>query len=584
MFRSIRWRIALTFTALIIITLLSLSLFITKTVNNHYIDTLKAQLAGQAFLVSESVSTYLADGDTAMIDAISKQYGEQVHTRITIIAKDGTVLGDTYEDPATMENHGNRPEVKEAIAQGEGSNIRYSVTLGYNMLYIAIPVYIDNALAGIARVSVPITSIEESLRRINTAIIIGACIAAFAAILLASWMTRVITGPIKTLTRMSRKISEGHLEQKIHISSRDEIGELASVYNHMAEQLKTTVDLLTAQRDRLAVLLAHIGDSIIVTDKNAIVTLINHTAEKIFHIENVKAQGCTFIELVRDHEIDEIVQRCLESGEKQTGLVHYRAKHLFLGVIATLLPDRGGCVVLLQDLTELRRLETVRRDFISNLSHELRTPLASIKALAETLREGAIEDRPVANDFLERIDGEVDRLAQMVQELSDLSRIESGEAPLEKSYFNVSDVLTTVVQRMQAQADRAGVSLTADIASQLPQIYGDRYRIEQVLINLVHNAIKFTNIGGKITASGIIDDGFLQFSVSDTGAGIPADDLNRIFERFYKADKARTGSGTGLGLAIAKHIVAAHGGTIWVKSTEGKGSTFFFTIPFEPKG
>ncbi len=583
MFRSIRWRIALTFTALIIITLLGLSIFITRTVKNHYIDTLKTQLAGQAFLVSESISPYLADSDTAMIDAISKQYGEQVHTRITIIAKDGTVLGDTYEDPATMENHENRPEVKEAIAQGEGSNIRYSATLGYNMLYVAIPVYIDSNLAGIARVSVAITSIEESLRRINTAIIIGACIAAIAAILLAFWMTRVITGPIKTLTRMSRKISEGHLEQKIHITSRDEIGELASVFNHMADQLKTTVDLLTAQRDRLAVLLAHIGDGIIVTDRNAIVTLINHTAEKLFNIENAKAQGRTFIELVRDHEIDGIVQRCLETGEKQTGLVHYRAKRLFLGVIATMLPDRGGCVVLLQDLTEVRRLETVRRDFISNISHELRTPLASIKALAETLSEGAIEDRPVATDFLGRIDGEVDKLAQMVQELSDLSRIESGEAPLEKSLFKVSDVLTTVVERMQAQADRAGISLTVDISPQLPQMCGDRYRIEQVLINLVHNAIKFTKAGGKITASGVTNNDFLQFSVSDTGAGIPADDLNRIFERFYKADKARTGSGTGLGLAIAKHIVAAHGGKIWVDSIEGKGSTFFFTIPLNPK-
>jgi two-component system phosphate regulon sensor histidine kinase PhoR len=583
MFRSIRWRIALTFTALIIITLLGLSIFITRTVKNHYIDTLKTQLAGQAFLVSESISPYLADSDTAMIDAISKQYGEQVHTRITIIAKDGTVLGDTYEDPATMENHENRSEVIEAIAQGEGSNIRYSATLGYNMLYVAIPVYIDSSLAGIARVSVAITSIEESLRRINTAIIIGACIAAIAAILLAFWMTRVITGPIKTLTRMSRKISEGYLEQKIHITSRDEIGELASVFNHMADQLKTTVDLLTAQRDRLAVLLAHIGDGIIVTDRNAIVTLINHTAEKLFNIENAKAQGRTFIELVRDHEIDGIVQRCLETGEKQTGLVHYRAKRLFLGVIATMLPDRGGCVVLLQDLTEVRRLETVRRDFISNISHELRTPLASIKALAETLSEGAIEDRPVATDFLGRIDGEVDKLAQMVQELSDLSRIESGEAPLEKSLFKVSDVLTTVVERMQAQADRAGISLTVDISPQLPQICGDRYRIEQVLINLVHNAIKFTKAGGKITASGVTNNDFLQFSVSDTGAGIPADDLNRIFERFYKADKARTGSGTGLGLAIAKHIVAAHGGTIWVDSIEGKGSTFFFTIPLNPK-
>jgi two-component system phosphate regulon sensor histidine kinase PhoR len=583
MFRSIRWRIALAFTALIIVSLIGLSIFITKTVREHYIETLETQLTSQALLVGDSISPYLAAGDTITIDMLSKQYGEQVNTRITIIGSDGTVLGDTYEDPAAMENHGNRPEVKESLVNSTGSNIRYSATLGYNMLYVAVPIYVDNVPAGTARVSIPLTSVEQSLRRINVAIVIGACIAAAVAILLAFWITRVITGPVKTLTRMSRKISEGHLDQKIHLTSHDEIGELATVFNHMAEQLKTTVDLLTGQRDRLAVLLAHIGDGIIVTDRNAIVTLINRTAEKIFHTENDKAQGCTFIELVRDHEIDEIMQRCIETGEKQTGLVHYRAKRLFLGVIVTLLPDKGGCIVLLQDLTELRRLETIRRDFISNISHELRTPLSSIKALAETLKEGAIEDKPVAKDFLERIDGEVDRLAQMVQELSDLSRIESGEAPLQKSFFDASDVMTTVVQRMQAQADRAGVSLTVDASQQLPRIHGDRYRIEQVLVNLIHNAIKFTPAGGRITASGIISDGFMQFSVTDTGEGIPADDLNRIFERFYKADKARTGSGTGLGLAIAKHVVAAHGGNIWVESKEGKGSTFFFTIPLASK-
>ena len=581
MFRSIRWRIALAFTALIIVAFIGLSTYITKTVRTFYLDTLSVQLSNQAFLISDSISPYLTIEDNTTIDKLIKQYGGQVDARITIIREDGTVLGDTAEDPAVMENHGNRPEVKDALALGIGNNIRYSATLGYDMMYVAVPVYADGSTVGTARISVPLTDIENSIKKINTAIIIGTCIAAIAAILLAFWTTRVITGPIKTLTRMSRKISEGNLDQKIHINSRDEIGVLASVFNHMAEQLKSTVELLTGQRDRIAVILAHIGDGIIVTDSSGNVTLLNYAAEKIFNIQNEKAQDHTFIEVVRDHEIDSVVQRCLEIGEKQTGLVYYRAKRLFLGIIATLLPEAGGCVILIQNLTELRRMETIRRDFISNITHELRTPLSSIKALAETLKEGAIDDEPVAKDFLERINGEVDRLAQMVQELSELSRIESGETPLQKSIFNAADVLDTSIQRMKPQADRAGIALSLEMPDQLPVLNGDRDRIEQVLINLIHNAIKFTQPGGTITVSAAVRDKSLQFSVSDTGAGIPADDLTRIFERFYKADKARSGSGTGLGLAIAKHVVAAHGGEIWVESIEGKGSQFYFTIPLQ---
>jgi two-component system phosphate regulon sensor histidine kinase PhoR len=581
MFRSIRWRIALAFTALIIFALVGLSTYITKTVRTYYLDTLTVQITNQALLISNSIAPYLAVDDSETIDELSKQYGGQVDARITIIKIDGTVLGDTAENPAIMENHSNRPEVKDALAFGIGSNIRYSATLGYDMMYVAVPIYEEGNSIGTARISVPLTNIDNSIKKINTAIIIGTCIAAIAAILLAFWTTRVITGPIKTLTRMSRKISEGNLDQKIHINSRDEIGVLASVFNHMAEQLQSTVELLTGQRDRIAVILAHIGDGIIVTDRNGNVTLLNHAAEKIFDTQNGKVQGHTFIELVRDHDIDKIVHCCLETGEKQTGLVHYRAKRLFLGIIATLLPEAGGCVVLLQDLTELRRLETVRRDFVSNITHELRTPLSSIKALAETLKEGALDDEPVAKDFLERINGEVDRLAQMVQELSELSRIESGESPLQKSVFNAADLLDTSVRRIKPQADRAGVILITEVSRKLPELNGDRDRIEQVLINLIHNAIKFTQPGGTITVSGAVHDNSLQFSVSDTGAGIPADDLTRIFERFYKADKARSGSGTGLGLAIAKHIVAAHGGEIWVESIEGKGTQFYFTIPLK---
>jgi len=250
-----------------------------------------------------------------------------------------------------------------------------------------------------------------------------------------------------------------------------------------------------------------------------------------------------------------------------------------LGVIVTPFQGEPGCVVLVQDLSELRKLETIRRDFIANLSHELRTPIASLKVLTETLRDGAIEQPSVAKDFLDKMNAEVDRLAQMVQEMGDLSRIESGEAPLQRRPVNIADIVARVVERLKAQSERAGLRLETQIASALPQVLADEGRIEQVLLNLIHNAIKFTPPGGRIDITAKLYGNKLSVSVSDTGVGISPDDLPRVFERFYKADRARAGGGTGLGLAIARHVVEAHGGLIWAESVEGKGSTFSFTLP-----
>jgi two-component system phosphate regulon sensor histidine kinase PhoR len=248
-------------------------------------------------------------------------------------------------------------------------------------------------------------------------------------------------------------------------------------------------------------------------------------------------------------------------------------------------------VVILQDLTKIRRLDTVRRDFISNISHELRTPLASLKALVDTLRDGALEDPPAAQRFLDRIETEVDALTQMVQELLELSRIESRQAPLSLDPTSVADVVIPPTERLRPQAERASLSLRVDVPSELPHVLADTERVQQVVTNLVHNAIKFTQPGGQVSVRAYADGGdgrspvdvsrdpTVVIEVADTGVGIPIDDVPRIFERFYKADRARSGGGTGLGLAIAKHIVQGHGGHIWAESVEGQGSTFCFSLP-----
>ena len=351
--------------------------------------------------------------------------------------------------------------------------------------------------------------------------------------------------------------------------------------NEELERLETKIKLLEAdlgsEKEKLATILATIGAGIIIVDRERHVVMLNKTAAKLFRVATEAAIGRPFINLARDHEMDNIVQRCLETNQKQMGLVQPAGSKQYLELTAA--PLSSGALILVQDMTNIRRLEKIRQDFIANISHELRTPIASCKAIVETLQNGAINDKNIAEDFLQRMHVETDKLAQMVNELGELSRIESGELILKLEPMNIGEVAASVTDRLKAQADRAQLSINLDIPTNLPHVMGDRNRIEQVLVNLIHNAIKFTPQSGRITISARVHDGSVLTSISDTGIGIPEDDLPHIFERFYKVDKARSGGGTGLGLAIAKHIVQAHGGDIRAESEEGKGSTFIFSLP-----
>jgi two-component system phosphate regulon sensor histidine kinase PhoR len=294
------------------------------------------------------------------------------------------------------------------------------------------------------------------------------------------------------------------------------------------------------------------------------------------------ALGRSFVQVAREHQLIELWENCCEQQEEeQITALELDSLGLFLQVIITPLrdPQTFGRLIVLQDLTRLRRLETVRRDFISNISHELRTPLASLKAVVDTLRDGALDDPPAAQHFLDRIETEADALTQIVQELLELSRIESGQVPLRLVRTPVSDLVLPSIERLRPQAMRAELELSVVLPSVPQSILADPERVRQVVTNLVHNAIKFTTARGQVSVKVEPGRDEVQISVADTGVGIPADDLPRIFERFYKADRARSGGGTGLGLAIARHIVQGHGGRIWVDSIEGQGSTFTFTLP-----
>ncbi|UCC51376.1 MAG: HAMP domain-containing protein [Anaerolineaceae bacterium] len=392
---------------------------------------------------------------------------------------------------------------------------------------------------------------------------------------------------IREMSEMAYQISEGDVNVRVLPHSRDEIGELARVINQITDSLRDRIGDLAEENRQLDIVLDNMADGVLIANDMGRIQFINTAAAKMLVSSETQALGRSFAEVARHHQLIDLWQICRDEGREAVAAVEI-GRGLFLQAYVTPFQEEGklGYLVILQDLTQVRFLQTVRRDFVSNISHELRTPLASLQAVVETLQDGALEDPMVTRRFLDRAERELDTLTQMVEELLELSRIESGEVPLRLEPTNVGELIFDSLDRLRSQAEREHIEIKVQIADNIPLVSADSERMRRVVANLLHNAIKFTPERGKILIAARLNDDVKQhaeviFSVRDNGTGIPADDLPRVFERFYKSDRARTRGqgGTGLGLAIARHLVEAHGGRIWAKSKEGKGSTFFFTLP-----
>ncbi|MBN1450643.1 MAG: PAS domain-containing protein [Anaerolineales bacterium] len=388
---------------------------------------------------------------------------------------------------------------------------------------------------------------------------------------------------LREYQRVLRQAIAGSISVLSLPSNLKHLENLSNAVKALVTSLATQLSSVDANRARLAAVLDQMTDAVLIASEAGRIQFANPAAEKLFGRGLV---GRSVTETLRNHQLIQAWQRCQELDEIQIEAAEIVARRLFLQLIV--MPDQhapGGSLLVVQDLTRIRRLETIRRDFISNISHELRTPLASLKALTETLQDGALADPEAAPRFIGRIATEVDALTQMAQELLDLSRIESGQVELARKPVAPKKLLTSAAERMRLQAERAGLSLRVDCLPNLPKVNADAPRIEQVLVNLIHNAVKFTRPGGEViliaevVPSAEAGEGAVRFAVKDTGVGIPADDVPRIFERFYRVDKSRAGGGTGLGLSISRHLVESHGGQIWAESREGEGSMFFFTLP-----
>jgi two-component system phosphate regulon sensor histidine kinase PhoR len=576
--RALSTRLALTYAGLVVLIMLALGWSLAGTVRAFSIAQIREDLSRRTESAADTLEPLLVSppaeelaDEVAELAAISR-------ARVSVLRPDGTVLADSGGTTAMEANEANRPEIREALQSGEGIAQRAGGADGESFLYAARRV---GDGAAIVRLGIPLDEAGVLVQDIQRQIAIAALLAA-ALMSGAGWfVARRIGAALEDLRAQATAVAAGSLDASVVPVATRELGDVGRAFNVMTARLRETVSEREQMRVRLEATLANLSDGVLITDERGRVVHVNAAARSMLAITGPVAQE-PFVEVARDHELAAMVSAALDStGEVQEQVVHHGRSGRLLQAAARLLDatsERIG-VVVLRDITELRRLEAVRRDFVANVSHELRTPLTSIRALVETLEAGAIDDPSVSADFLARIVAEVDRLAAMVDELLDLARLESGRLQLSLDRVESRALVEHAIQRLTPQIERAGLSVEATFPPQTLAVIADRDRIEQVLLNLIHNAIKFTPSGGTITLCVRDAEPFVEFQVRDTGVGVSPDDMPRLFERFYKTDRARRSEGTGLGLAIAKHIVQGHSGAIWAEPNPGGGTVFIFRLP-----
>ncbi len=492
-------------------------------------------------------------------------------TRTTIIAHDGTVLADSEVDPKTMENHAGRPEVAAALQGKPGTATRLSHTVGVEFLYLAAP-----SGDKVVRLAYPLSSIQGHLWEIRRTLLRASLLALLLSLLLAVGVAQTISTRLKRIVNFAGRVSEGDLTARIAEDSDDEIAQVAAALDKTARVLEKNFSVLQESRVQLEALLNSMNDGVIAVSAELKVLWANHAMADLVH-QPVRV-GTPVIELVRHPDFLNALQAALNSRRRESAIVPALLGLKAFSVTAEPLPD-GGVVSVLHDISEIERTEKTRRDFIANVSHELRTPLTSIRGYAETLLDSEEPVNGNTHEFLQIIRRNAERMGRLTEDLLVLARVESGEEKLDLQPYLPKRMLDESASALQESARTAGVEISIDQATEIP-VMADAYAIQQVLANLISNALRYAQSGKKIVLGAKEQRNHVEFFVQDSGPGIPSEHLPRIFERFYRVDKARSREtgGTGLGLAIVKHIVLNHGGTVRVESAVGHGSTFFFTL------
>jgi two-component system, OmpR family, phosphate regulon sensor histidine kinase PhoR len=585
--RTLFWKIYPYYFIIIVVSLYLTALYASREIRNIYIDETARTLRTRAKLAEEQIRPNLVDGNIDEINRICREIGKLTDTRITIIAPDGLVLGDSDEDPNQMENHGKRPEIVQAYAGKRGLSTRYSNTLQKNMMYVALPIADNGTIIGVIRTSLPVSEIDETVSSFYTKVLISGVIILLLAAIFSVFIFHRLTRPIRELQQGAVKFAKGQLDTRLPVTNTEEIAVLAESMNHMAEQLDNRIRTIIEQRNERETILSSMSEGVLALDNNDNIVTLNRAAAELLQIDSEEAINRSVHEVIRVADLHDFTGRIgenMEMAEMEITLPGLREQ--FIQVHGTALKNsagrRIGLVMVLNDITRLKKLENIRRDFVANVSHELKTPITAIIGSAETLLEGAPDNPEDYRRFLEMIARHADRLNILVEDLLSLTRLESESigGSLKKSREKIVSVIDAAVQACQEKIETKNInieitcedSLEADINS---------FQLEQAIINLIDNAIKYSDSGSLVSIMAAPESENVLISVTDNGCGIEARHLPRLFERFYRVDKARSRDigGTGLGLAIVKHVALAHGGKVSVDSIPGHGSIFCIYIP-----
>jgi two-component system phosphate regulon sensor histidine kinase PhoR len=512
--------------------------------------------------------------------------------RATVIAADGRVVADSdvpMEEWAQIENHGARPEVRAALAGRVGTGMRRSATVREPLVYVALPVVDQGRIVGTLRLALPLSAVTSSYAALQRVMLIGGLVALAVAAAIGVFVSRRITEPIVEMQRVARRMTDGDFAVRARMRSVDELADLGGALNVMAARLRDKIQDLEYEQGKVAAILDGMVEGVVAVDGRDHVLLMNERARAIFGLDQARGLGKPLLEVIRNADLHALL-RASRGGVDDSPAPHELRVPAAAGdriiqmsaVPLALGTDERGVVMVLHDVTELRRLEQVRTEFVANVSHELRTPLTAIQGYLETLLGGALDEPEDAHRFLEVVFRHTERLGRLLNDLTDLSNIELGKVSLQLKSLVLASVVESVLDIIRPRAEAAEVLFEQAIPDALPPVLADNDRLEQILINLVDNAVKYSPRGARVLVSAeVLDRETVQVAVVDSGVGIPAADLPRITERFYRVDKARSRAlgGTGLGLAIVKHLVAAHGGQLRITSEVGRGTTVRFTLP-----
>lgn len=562
--------------------------YISEIWRENTVQRLQTSFTDQARLLQLMITPDILNGDYARVDSLVKEMGKTNAIRYTVVISSGQVIGDSRFNPKKLGNYMDRREVEQALRGNGGFGSRHSFDQETDIYYLAYPLKSGDKYVGMVRLAIP-TAEVTLLYRTHFMKILGTALLVLVIILLIGvWAGWRINRPVKELEHAAEHFAAGDLSYRVTVSTREAESGLADALNKMAVQLNERIELITRQRNELESVLANMVEGVIVLDYQEKTIRMNREAERIFGVRQEQAIHRDLLEVIRNVDIHHFIQHVKQSDGSVTADIihHHNDEDIFLALRGSVLKDLSGrsseILLVFHDITSMKKLENMRRDFVANVSHELKTPITSIKGFVETLQDGAIDEPERAGQFLQIIHNHVDRLTDIINNLLTLSRIEQemehGQLPLEKQ--NIKPVLEAAIDVCREKAGEKNISISLDC--QAPCMVDiNRTLLEEAIVNLLDNAIKYSDAGQQVSVKVHSEKDEMVIAVRDEGRGIAEEHLPRVFERFYRVDKARTRKlgGTGLGLAIVKHIARAHNGRVDATSMRGKGSTFYIYLP-----